>query len=298
MELKGVMPAVVTPYDDDGAFSAGRFGKLLEHVYGAGVDGIYVCGQTGEGMQQSPEQRKRVAEVAVELSPAGKAVMIHVGAYSLDDAVGLARHASRIGAHAISSLPPLTGHSFPEIRKYYETLAAASDVPLLVYYFPDLCPAIGAAAQILELTSIPNVAGLKFTDYDLFKMWTVKQAGPVIFNGRDEVFAAGLLMGADGGIGSFYNLVPAWFVEVYRLAKASRWEEARAVQSRISELIRVALQLPAMPALRSMLAWAGVPCGPALGPKVPLTSEQETLLRTMLDSAGLTDSVFPRAAVS
>jgi len=181
---------------------------LLESVYSAGVDGIYVCGQTGEGLLQSVDQRKRVAEVSLKCSPAGKQVIVHVGAYRTADAVELARHAGRIGVTAVSALPPIGAYSFAEIRRYYEAIAAAADLPLLVYYFPEVSPAIKTAEQILELCSIPNVVGLKFTDFDLYRMRILKQSGKVLFSGRDEVLAAGLMMGADGGIGTFYNVLP------------------------------------------------------------------------------------------
>ena len=65
----GILPAVVTPVDDTGRFQAAPFETLLARVYGAGVDGIYVCGQTGEGLQQTAAQRKQVAEVAMACSP-------------------------------------------------------------------------------------------------------------------------------------------------------------------------------------------------------------------------------------
>src|SRR5262249_58750982 len=102
------------------------------------------------------------------------------------DAVELARHAGDVGAAAVSALPPLGGYSFPEVRKYYEAIAAASDVPLLVYFFPESYPGVTTAAQVLELCEIPNVCGLKYTDFDLYRLNLIKRSGANIFNGRDE----------------------------------------------------------------------------------------------------------------
>ena len=93
-KFSGILPAVVTPVDQEGRFQAAPFASLLARVYVAGVDGIYVCGQTGEGLQQSAAQRKKVAEVAVANSPASKQVIVHVGAMSTGEAVELAQHAS------------------------------------------------------------------------------------------------------------------------------------------------------------------------------------------------------------
>jgi N-acetylneuraminate lyase len=278
----GIIPAIVTPVDDNNHFHPGAFEQLVNRLYRAGVHGLYVCGQTGEGLQQPLEQRKNVAEAAVRLSPPGKTVIIHVGAPSTGEAIELACHASKIGAHGISSLPPSGNYSFGEIRDFYQALASASGIPLLIYYFPSLAPAIQATEDILELCRIPNVAGLKFTDSDLYRLWAVRQTGAVVLNGSDEMLVAGLLMGANGGIGSVYNVIPERFVALYEHAVAGRWEEARTAQSRINELIQVILQYPVHSALKAILGWSGIDCGKCILPRRPLTSAEERQLRLQL----------------
>ena len=235
--LNGVLPALVTPLTGDERFAAEPMERLLERVYSAGVHGVYLCGQTGEGLLLPLAARKQAAEVAVRNSPARKTVVVHVGGARTADAVDLARHAARIGVHAVSSLPPAGSYSFAEVKAYYEAIAAASGLPVLVYYFPEFSASITSLNQIFELCSIPNVVGLKFTDFDLYCMSLISRAGHTIFNGRDEVFAAGLLMGASGGIGSFYNLVPELFVEVWNHARAGRCYEARQVQDKFAHSI-------------------------------------------------------------
>ncbi|HEY8459165.1 MAG TPA: dihydrodipicolinate synthase family protein, partial [Blastocatellia bacterium] len=98
--LAGIVPAVVTPFDAEGKFNVRSFERLIERLYASGVHGLYICGSTGEGMLQTVAQRKQVAEVALRNSPPGKSVIIHVGANVTDDAIELARHAARAGAHA------------------------------------------------------------------------------------------------------------------------------------------------------------------------------------------------------
>ena len=124
--LRGVMPAILTPMDAEGRFLPGAFEQLLEFVYTRGADGIYVCGQTGEGLQQPVAQRKLVVESAVQHTPSGKFVMAHIGAPSTADAVELARHAESCGAHSISSLPPGGSYSIDEVHGYYSAIAAAT----------------------------------------------------------------------------------------------------------------------------------------------------------------------------
>lgn len=274
--LRGIFPALVTPFDAEERFQTKPMEALLQRVYTCGVHGVYVCGQTGEGLLQPVEQRKRVAEVAVRNTPTGKQVIVHVGSYRTADAVDLTRHASRIGARAVSSLAPLGNYSFPEIKAYYQAIAAVAEVPVLIYYFPEVCPGLASAEQILELASIPSVIGLKFTDYNLYLLSLLRREGLVVFNGRDEVLAAGMVMGASGGIGTFYNLVPDWFVKVYELSQAGKYAEAVQVQDRINELIRVTLKFPAFPAVKRALAWSGIDAGNCLGPRCSLSTVEES----------------------
>ena len=288
-EIQGILPALVTPFDESGAFVEAAFEKLLERVYRTNIDGVYVCGSTGEGLLQSVEQRKRVTEAAVHNSPPGKQVIVHTGAHRTADAVELTRHAAKVGVSAVSSLPPIGAYSFDEVRAYYRALSTAADVPFLIYYFPSLSTAISSVAQILELCELPNVIGLKFTDQDFYRLSLIRKSGAVVFSGYDEVLVAGLLMGASGGIGTFYNLVPELFVEVYQLARAGKWAEARAVQGRINELIELTLRYPCFPALKVILKWTGIDCGRCLEPRRGLTSEEESGLRKALQESSFAD---------
>ena len=217
-------------------------------------------------------------------------MIVHVGASNTAEALQLATHAASAGATAISSLPPLTGHySFEEIRDYYTALADASTLPLLVYYFPQIAPGI-TPPQLRELCAIPGVAGAKFTDYDLFTMSHLKQNGAVVYYGRDEMLAAGLLFGADGGIGTFYNILPGPFVKLFRLAEEQRWEEAIPLQARINEFIRISLRYPLLAAIKEFLRWTGIDCGTCLAPRRQHLSDVEArCFRADIEQACLQD---------
>ena len=281
--LHGILPAILTPLHEDQTLNEKVFEALIEHLYNEGVDGIYVCGNTGEGLLLPPDLRERAAEIAVRHSPKGKQVIVHTGAHNAKDAIRLTAHASRAGVSAVSALPPGAGYSFAETKSYYEALAKASaDAPLLIYFFPSMAPPM-SIDQIEVLCDIPNVAGLKFTSFDFYTMRQLRLRGSVVFNGPDEMLAAGLLLGAHGGIGTTYNVMPKLFLELYRLARANRWPEAVAVQDRINRLIRILLSVPTIPAVKQIMTWRGIPCGPAAGPRRGLTGDESSWLRKQLE---------------
>ncbi|HQR34436.1 MAG TPA: dihydrodipicolinate synthase family protein, partial [Blastocatellia bacterium] len=192
----------------------------------------------------------------------------------------------------VSALPPIGNYSFGEIKAYYSAIAAASDVPLLIYYFPAFAPNLNSLAQILELCAIPNIIGLKFTANDLFLLSEIKKSGATIFYGTDEMLVAGLIMGADGGIGSFYNVAPELFVQLYRQAQAGDWEQARQTQRPINELISIGLNFPVQPVVKSMLRRQGIECGTCLPPRRSLTIEEEARLDQMLTESTLAHTLF------
>jgi N-acetylneuraminate lyase len=281
--LSGILPAIVTPLDASGELNTKSFESLIAHFYEQGVDGLYICGNTGEGMQLPADVREKATEAAIRNSPAGKQVIVHVGAYRQDEAIRLARHASRLGAAAVSSLPPGPSYNFAETKTWYEAIAKESSVPFLVYHFPALSQPM-SLDQLESLCHIPGVVGLKFTSFDLFSLRQLVTAGHVIFNGHDEVLAPGLLMGAHGGIGSTYNLMADLFVALNRQASAGQWTDAIATQDRINLRIRTLLRFPLIPAIKQVLTWRGIDCGFAVEPRAGLTSEQQTELRARMES--------------
>ncbi len=281
MELSGIYPAIVTPFHADGTFHAAIFEKHIRRLYEAGVDGLYVLGQTGEGALQSVEQREIVLEAAVKSSPHGKRIIVHVGAGNTLDALRLARHAEASGAHVISSLPPIGPYNYTEIRSYYEALAASTNLPVLLYHHPETCPEI-TPDRALDLCSIPNVLGFKFTDFNLFLLTLIRARGKIILNGRDEQLAAGLFLGANGGIGTFYNIFPRLFVEMFGFAQREEWSKAAKLQLLVNPVLKSIFDAGLLPATRAVLKLQGFECGDALLPRAPISEAALSTLRQVL----------------
>ena len=292
--IRGILPALATPVDADGRVQTDILEKLVARLYRSGVHGLYIGGQTGEGWQLDLPQRKILTEVAVKNAPAGVQSIVHVGCMRVADAIDLACHAGRTGAQAVSSLPPPGAHNGAQLLDWYGRLAQASPLPLYVYYFPALSPAVKTSDDLLALCELPNVAGLKFTADNLEWMAELVRAGANLMFGRDEILAAALLLGAHGGIGTFYNLTPEWLLELYAHGEAGRWNDAAAIGERLRRLIRVCGRYPMLWAAKIILRWQGYDCGPVLSPTLNGTTEQEELLRADLIREGFGEVIEPR----
>ena len=288
--FNGVYPAAVSPKDDEGDFSGKRLEALLTRLYESNVHGTYMCGNTGEGYLLSSAARKEAVDVAVEVSRGKGKVIIHVGAPAEEDAVALAKHAAQAGADAISSVPPyVQGYSFDEVHAYYTRLAYSSGLPTFVYYIPVITHREFSLAEMDQLLDIEGVAGLKITNHNLILMEGIIDGGrnPHVFNGHDEVFLAGMAMGAQAGIGTFYNLMPDHFVGIYDAFIAKDMEKGRALQRDVNRLIRAAMTVRMNGAVHTLLKWQGIPCGDPIRPARPLDESDEKILRTALEEAGL-----------
>lgn len=257
----GMYAALLTPLTPDGALNVSMAQKLLLHLTSQGLDGAYVAGTTGEGMRLPLETRQLLVESLMEVLPERKRVFVHVGTPDVRDAIKLAEHAATQRAHAISSLPPALGSQ--EVMAYYKELAANSPLPLLVYYFPKAAPAAFQKPQeLLDICDLPNVLGVKFTDFNVYLLNQLVNRGKLVFNGYDEALAAGLLMGAQGGIGTTYNSLGPVVLELANVARSGDWERARTLQSGVNRVLDIFFRYPFFPAVRESVRQLGFDCGP------------------------------------
>jgi N-acetylneuraminate lyase len=294
-ELSGVIPAMFTAFDDDGEVSPERLRRVIAAILEQGVQGLFVCGSTGEGILMSPEERERVAEITVAEVAHQVPVMVHVGAAATRDSLRLARHAARIGADAVSSIPPFYYNPGMEgILDHYRLLGEATDLPLYIYYIPHLTGSVLDPSRLEELLAIPNLAGLKFTDTNLFLMRNLidLSGGRLrILSGPDEMHLPCLTMGAVGAIGTSYNYMARPFLRLRAAYQRGDLETAQELQYRSNAIIRALLQYGGLPAAKEIMRRIGANPGPARRPFRPLTEEQRRGLHAALDAAGFEELI-------
>ena len=243
--FRGIMPALVTPYDENRRLNRSAVGALMDMEYAAGVHGFYINGSTGEGPVLSARLRTEMAEAAAEANRGRGVIINHVGAPDFEDARALTLHARDLGVDAISSLIPSFYFSYTddEIVDYYARLASLSDLPILVYATPMIrSDVVGLMARLM---AIPTVIGCKFTRYNYFEMSLVKMlcGGDInVINGPDEMLISGLAMGADGGIGTTYNIMPERYTALYDAYQQGDTRRAREIQYGINRVVDVLLK--------------------------------------------------------
>jgi len=246
-KYQGVIPAFYACYDAKGEISVEGARALTRHLIAKGVKGVYVGGSSGECIYQHPDERKKLLE-AVMSEAAGKITVIaHVGCNNTADSAELAAHAESVGVDAIASIPPIYFH-LPEyaIAEYWNAMsAAAPHTDFVIYNIPQLAGTALTMSLLAEMLQNPNVVAVKNSsmptqDIQMFKdagLAARGENGFVVFNGPDEQFVAGRAIGADGGIGGTYAVMPELFLAMHRLVSEGKIVEARAIQYEANRII-------------------------------------------------------------
>lgn len=244
-KYKGIFPAFYACYDDEGNVSAERTKALVEFLIEKGVSGLYVGGSSGECIYLSVQERKETLEAVMKAAKGRITIIAHVACNNTKDSCELARHAQQAGADAIAAIPPIY-FRLPEkaIAKYWNDIsAAAPDMDFVIYNIPQLAGVALTLPLLDEMMKNPKVVGIKNSsmpvqDIQMFKR-QAEMVGKdiVVFNGPDEQFVSGRLIGADAGIGGTYAVMPEVFVRMNEALAAGDFCRARALQNAANEVI-------------------------------------------------------------
>jgi N-acetylneuraminate lyase len=234
------MAALLTPFDASEKLDTESLRRLVRFNINQGIDGLYVGGSTGEAFVQSIAEREQVLEIVAEEAKGKLTLIAHVGTVSTHETQQLAQAASRYGFDAVSAVTPFYyPFSFEEHCDHYRAVIdAANGLPMVVYNIPALSGVKLTLDQIDTLVTLPGVGALKQTSGDLFQMEQIRRAHPdlVLYNGYDEIFASGLMAGADGGIGSTYNIMGWRYLGIVRALQTGDIATAQRLQGNAMRL--------------------------------------------------------------
>ena len=270
-ELKGIYPAIMTPFDAQGAVSETGLRKMVQHALEVGVNGFYVCGGGGEGLLLTVAERQQVLEIVLDAVKGKVPVIAHVGAFQIPDAIRLARHAGQAGADAVASMPPAYFYqpNLDGLVQFYRQVAEAAERPVLAYNIPGRIPINLDTRTFERLIRIPGVVGLKDSSGNLAQITltaAIDDGKIIVFNGEDQVLWYGLMAGCVGGIGSTYPVMLKVFVDLYRAFLARDWDRGLELQRGINRTVRVLINFNTLAALKQILKWLDLDSG---DPRLP-----------------------------
>ena len=263
--MEGVYTALFTPFKPDLSLNEDMIERLVEFGIANGVRGFYLTGGTGEGLLMSVEERSRVYARAVKTARGRAKLIAHVGCVNTDDAVELARRAAKAGCDWVSSVPPVYyGQKPDDVYNHYNLISSATDLPFLIY------AANGGnvdPVRDVRYFDLPNVKGMKYTGtnfYDVQRLRRRLGKEAVFFSGSDQHMVAAMAF-ADvfsGSIGTVQNVIPAAFVNIFRLMRANDVQAAAQMQEKVNRVVEfVCHTFPKQSLRKAAMRYVGLDCG-------------------------------------
>lgn len=240
MQLSGSITALATPFDVNGALDIPAWHALLSRQVDAGTQGVVVAGSTGEAAMLDEAEFSRLIETAVDVLGGRIPVLAGAGQSATDKTLAQCRLARAAGADAVLVVtPPYVRPAQDGLRRHYETVADALDMPVVLYNVPprtgsDLLPETVAA-----LAPHPNIVGLKEAVADPVRMQALlalRRPDFAVLSGDDGTCCSAMLAGADGVISVASNVIPGAFRRLCDLARSGDEGAAHALDAHLSPL--------------------------------------------------------------
>lgn len=295
--FSGLMPALVTPFDERGEVDLQAAEAMVERAIDAGVDGFVVLGSTGEFSHLDSTERQRFAEEVASLIGGRVPLIVGVGASGTREAVALSRHAEEIGAQAVVVVSPFYWKIGEEaLFKHFATVAEAVNIPTLIYNFPaltgiDLSPTlVGRIAR-----ECPNIVGIKdtVTEY-MHTVSVIREVKPIrpdfsVLVGFEDQILPAMLAGGDGAISGLSNIAPELFVRLVRAAQNGDLQTAADLHRQILPLMTLyGLSDPGVGAIKVAMSKRGAPISPTVrGPALQASDEVQESIEAVLAESGV-----------
>jgi 4-hydroxy-tetrahydrodipicolinate synthase len=283
LPLRGVIPALVTPFTADGNIDAEALREIVDFHLKQNVSGFFVCGTTGLGPAMSTEEREKVAEIVIQAVHGKVPLIVQVGSVDPHASIELAKHAQAAGADAVASLTPFYYKPGDDAMiEYYTRLAESTTLPLFIYNIPRNTGNNVDANLLLKLSKIRNIVGVKDSSQDFNQLIDYLATLPRSFNvivGTDSFLYSALHAGAHGGVSALANAFPETMLEIYQAYVRKDTKRGAELQRRVHALRSVVSSPPIAPILE-VLRLRGLRSGHVRPPLRSMTPKEIEGLRS------------------
>jgi 4-hydroxy-tetrahydrodipicolinate synthase len=275
MSIGGILTAMVTPFGKDGALDEEAAVRLMRHLLENGSDGLVLAGTTGESPTLSDEEKARLWELGVSETPDDAFIVAGTGTYDTRHSVELTERASEIGVDAMLVVTPYYNRPNRRgIKAHFETVAAATDRPIVVYNIPSRTATDIPNDLLAELAQTDNIAAVKQARYEDIQPID----GMNLLAGNDDILAKVMDLGGTGGILVASHLVGR---EMRRIIDEP--DHRQEIEDGLRDLYR-ALTVTTNPIpVKTALGLAGHDVGGFRLPLVDATDEETAVIREALE---------------
>ena len=241
-DLKGVIPPIVTPVDENENVDVDGLKRVIDHVLDGGVHGIFVMGSNGEFYAFDYENQKIAVETAVKHVNGKVPVYAGTSAITTKECIKLVKMAEEAGADAVTMLPPMfINPNEEQMYEYFKTIAEATKLPVLLYNNPGKTTNDISVKLLKKLAQIDNIVGIKNTTMNFAQTIQYIHATKDIANfkvlgGIDYYVNGTLAHGGAGVVAGTANVAPKLVVEIYEKFVAGDLEGSMEAQFKLVPL--------------------------------------------------------------
>lgn len=286
--FRNVTVALNTPFTASGDIDLDAAKKLTRYYINKGIKSLYVCGSTGEGFLLDSDERKKVVEAVTSEAADEMSIIVHVGCADTRHSMDLAAHAYKAGASATSAVPSVYYHLSEEsVYQHWTKITEAADLPFFIYNIPQLTGFNLSMGLFNKMLQNERVAGVKCSSDPCHDILRFKEAGGkdfIVFNGPDEQFLAGRLMGADAAIGGTYGAMPELYLKLDELIIRGEIAKAQELQVKITLFIyRLCTFASMYGACKTIIRMDGVNIGDPRLPFLPVDEKDPKIIELYND---------------
>ncbi|MGL6107724.1 dihydrodipicolinate synthase family protein [Romboutsia sp.] len=287
-KFKNITVALNTPFKESGEVDLEKTRELVNYLYNKGIKSLYVCGSTGEGFLLDNEERKSVVEAVCEEVKDKMTIIVHVGCASTKHSCELAKHAGECGAHATSAVPSVYYRLGEEsVYTHWSEITKASDLPFFIYNIPQLTGFNLSDGLLRKMCENEKVKGVKCSSDPAHDIGRYKAIGGddfLVFNGPDEQYLAGRMMGADAGIGGTYAGMPELYLKLEDLIRRNEYDKAKKLQAIMLDYVYRMCSFGSLyGCVKSLIKLDGLDIGIPRLPFLPVSSEDDKLVQLHKD---------------
>jgi dihydrodipicolinate synthase/N-acetylneuraminate lyase len=287
-KIAGVIPPLITTFDQNGNFDRERMKNLVKFVEKGGVQGFFVCGTYGSGPLMSQKERKDVLETVINSASSSTAVIAHVGSSNPDEAIELAKHAESVGAIGVASVVPFYySHAFndDDVKRFFIKLINSVKIPVLLYNNPK---ASGYAIKVALLRDLSKegLAGIKDSSFDLLFFYGIKYELDLqkflYIVGTEAFILPTVSLGASGTIAGLANAFPDTVVETFNETKKGNYIKAFTLQDKVNKLREIQHFTQSIPAIHAFLDIIGFDAGYPRSPFILVDEKTKNKMKEAL----------------
>ena len=287
-DLKGIFIAFYACFDKENNISKEATKKLARFYADKGVKGLYVGGSSGEGFLLTVDERKQMLEAVMEEVGQELKIIVHVGAAATRDSIELSKHAEKVGAYALSAVPSVY-YGLPErsIELHWKNIMDSADLPFIIYNIPQTTGYSLSNNLLKKMLTYPKVVGIKNSSMSTFDIQRFKAIGGedlLVFNGPDEQYISGRIMGADSGIGGTYGVMPELFLKAEKYFSSGNINKAQELQFVINDIIVDLLSFPSLyGAAKEIVKMRGIDIGTTRLPLEPVDEHDMPKIKALYE---------------